>query len=111
MTIGLWVLVILAAASLLLIVAGIIPALMAMRRVRAHVDALQQSRLMTSLDGLQRESARLTAVEKRVQPLRKRATAAIDQIRSDAAQLSDVPGGDALAQAGAEISALAEDLR
>lgn len=111
MSTGLWVLVILAAAGLLLIVAGVIPALLAMRRVLSHADEIQHSRLMVSLDALQRESLRFTALRKRVQPLQKRASNAIEQIRGEAGQLREVPGGDALAQAGAEIRALTEDLR
>ena len=108
---GAWVLVILSSAGLLLAVAGVLQVLRGMGRLSARLETLANSRLATSIAGLEIEGARLEAMSRRAAPLLKRGQAALAEIRQNARDLNPAPAREAMQQAGRDISALAQDLR
>ncbi len=108
---GRWLMIGLIVAGGFFMLAALPLVLRRMNRVRARLEELEQSRLMHALDGLQREGVRFQALSKRTQPVVQRAQKAVGSIQASLAEAQQLPGRDALANAGSEMAALLEDLR
>lgn len=106
-----WALVGLAAAGVLLPLFPAVAILRSALHLRSRVAALQQSRLITSLESMQLQAARLESIAAQAPPLLARAKAAAETIRQSAAASRWTPMRDALGSAGEEISRLSIELR
>ena len=111
MSLWTWVLVGLVAAGVLLPLFPAVACLRSALRLRSRVAALQQSRLVTSLESMQLQAARLEGIAAQAPPLAARARTAVETIRQAGAPSRWMPMRDALRDSGAEISQLAADLR
>ena len=111
MSVWTWVLVGLVAAGILLALVSIAGAALVAMRVRRRIEALQNSRLATSLRDLQFQTERLAAGSARATPLIERSKSALASISASVDALKCEPARRALERTGAEISALAGELR
>lgn len=110
MSLWTWVLTALCVAGVVLALAGAIPVLRLVFRLRSRVDELQRARLFTSLESLQLQTSRLQHLAGEAQPLLQRAQAAVAQIRNAPGDSGYPSMRDALGSAGAQIEALREAL-
>ncbi|MFN2450290.1 MAG: hypothetical protein ABR508_10985 [Candidatus Baltobacteraceae bacterium] len=101
----------LAAAGIILALFSLLALVTPALRLRRRVDALSNSRLARSLEGLQRESQRMRLFGARVAPLRERAGAAAASIAQSRRELELPHARRALDQAGRDIAALVDELR
>ena len=106
-----WVLVAFCAAGGLLALASIVPVIAASKETAARMEALQRNQTLVLAESLQIQGDRLTRIAQRAQPVAKRAAAAVESINHSVHTGGFVPARDALGSAGADMSALYEDLR
>ena len=106
-----WVLTGLCLAGVLLGLAYVIPVVRLLLRVRARVENLQHSRLLTSAQALELQRKRLEHTAREAAPFVVRAQTALEIIRTSPSAAGIGTMRDALRSAGAEITALSETLR
>lgn len=111
MTVWTWVLVGLAAAGVLLPLVPMVAIVRSAMRLRSRVAALSQSRLITSLESLELQGARLESIAGQAPPLAARARSALRTIHEATAPARFAPMRDAVRSAGAEIAQLTSELR
>lgn len=106
-----WVLIGLGVAGVLLGAGSLVPVALEALKLRAHVRALSDSRLFMALQSMQIQMGRLSRLSAEAGPLVVRAQTAIASIRESAGEAAMPQVQSALNESGAEIAALAEDLR
>lgn len=106
-----WVLIGLCAAGVLLPLVPLVSVLRLALRLRSRVNDLQNARLITSLESLQLQRARLESIAAQAAPLAQRAQAAAETIRTSPAAADYPEMRESLGAAGAEISGLITALR
>jgi len=106
-----WIIAFFAIAAVVLLIIGAVRIFQAMRRLNAHVRALEASPMFADLDMLQLRLTRLQEIQPRFTEIAARAAAATAMLRD---ALTSAPLGDgsrALRDVRADIRALAKDLR
>jgi|GEM_PF-4678642 len=111
MSVGLWVLVGLSAAGMLLALVAVIAVVVQALRLRKHVRELKDSPLTVTLLGLRIQANHLSHALQRARPLTQRAGAAVGVIQNAAQEAGLPQARAAMQQTGAELSTLADDLR
>lgn len=111
MSVWAWVLVGLCVVGALLAVTSLVIVAAQALKLRARVRELQNSRLFMSLESLQLQSARLSRLSTQVQPLTRRAQAAVAEMQACVEESGMPQARAALQETGAQISALMDDLR
>lgn len=106
-----WVLLVLCLAGVLLALVSIIRIVPLALRLKRRADALSESRLATSMAGLEIQGRRLSALQGEIEPLAVRANAAVAVAKTAVEDLKMPKAAAAMQDAGAEISGLFEDLR
>lgn len=106
-----WVLVGLSAAGVLLAAGSVIAVVLQALRLRSKVAAVRTRPLFHSLESLQLQGSRLSRLAATVQPLAKRAQAAVSSIQESARILSLPQARVSLERTGEDVRELIEDLR
>jgi hypothetical protein len=106
-----WVLIGLSAAGVLLVLIALIPVAVAALRLRKRVKTLRNSSLFLSMIGFRIQANHLAHTAQHAGSIAERANAAVASMRESAEEAGIPQARLALEEAGAGITALAEDLR
>ena len=111
MSVWTWVLIGLCVAGAVLAVAPVLTVLLQAKKLRARMLEIQNSRLFMTLESMQIQTARLARLNAQAAPLAGRISAAIAAIKESGAKSGLAPARASVEEAGAELQALARDLR
>jgi hypothetical protein len=110
-TLGTWLLVGLCAAGFILAIAYVIPVFLAVKQLRARLEALKHSRLFVSAMSLQLQANRFSRIAERARAVAQRGSTAVASIETSVEEIRMPQAREAIGGAGAGIVELAEDLR
>jgi len=110
MSFWLWLLVAFAAAGLLIAIAGAVAACMRIVRLQRRLAALRQSSLVTKLESLQIQTARLARVSSDAEDLRRRTDVAVESLRRTPESAGVPEIRNSWLQCAAQIRAIIQEL-